>query len=208
MIRPSRREVLLAMFPLAVAARSVAQHAQAGRSSEAIRRIEEFERRANTSNPPETILDAIGVKRGMVVGEVGARHGRIAIPMARRVGPGGRVYANDIDTEALDVLRERAVAERLANIQTVVGTVDDPLFPQGALDMAVMVWTYHELSQPAALLKKLAPSLKPGGRIALVEPRVVTRAGVEADAGPAGLDLIEVNETLIAKDNIYILRKR
>jgi SAM-dependent methyltransferase len=208
MYRPSRREVLLALGSLAVAARSFAQHTEAGNSSESLRRIEAFEKRANVSNPPEKIFDAIGVRPGMVVAEVGARHGRIAIPLARRVGPNGRVYANDIDREALDVLRERAAGERLTNIETVVGRVDDPLLPKGALDMAVMVWTYHEVARPAALLKSLAPAVKPGGRVALVEPRIVTRAGVEADAAPAGLELIEVNETLIEKDNIYILRKR
>lgn len=182
-------------------------HASA-EASQALRDVEAFERLANESNPPETILDLVHVRPGMVVGEVGARHGRIAIPLARRVGPSGKVYANDIDAPALSLLRARAAHEELANLETVVGKVDDPLFPQGALDMVLFVWTYHEVSQPAALLKGVAATLKPGGTVALVEPRVVTRSGLEADAGPAGLQLIEVNETALSRNNVYILRKR
>jgi precorrin-6B methylase 2 len=62
-------------------------------------------------------MDLVGVDVGMVVGEIGARHGRIAIPVARRVGPGGRVYANDIDAAALALLRERCAAEEITNLE-------------------------------------------------------------------------------------------
>jgi ubiquinone/menaquinone biosynthesis C-methylase UbiE len=179
-----------------------------GSAPDSLRQIEEFERRANVSNPPATILDAIHVAAGMVVGEVGARHGRIAIPLARRVGPGGKVYANDIDRSALALLRERCAREQIANVETVVGKVDDPLFPKGALDMALMVWTYHEVSAPAALLKNLAPALKPGGTVALVEPSTVTRSKVEADAEGAGLTLVKVIADVIPRDNVFILRKK
>jgi SAM-dependent methyltransferase len=206
-----RRLILLAVVLLAAAGVAMAQqlsHAPASAPAQSVREVEEFEARANASNPPDTILEAIRVRPGMVVGEVGARHGRITIPLARRVGPGGKVYANDIDGPALAFLRDRAVREKLANIETIVGKVDDPLFPPATLDLAVMVLTYHELTQPAALLKNLASALKPGATLALVEPRVVTRAGVDAAAGPAGLELIEVNETLTARDTLYILRKR
>lgn len=200
--------ILLALVPLAAAAVVVAQGNRECIAQESIPEVEAFEQRANASNPPGKILDAIGVKPGMVVGEVGARHGRIALPLARRVGPGGRVYANDIDAKALALLRARAEKEHLANLDTIVGRVDDPLFPKGSLDLAVMVWTYHELSQPAALLKNLAAALKPGARVALVEPRVVTRASVEADAGPAGLELIDVLGGVVARDDVFILRKK
>jgi ubiquinone/menaquinone biosynthesis C-methylase UbiE len=183
-----------------------------GRSAPAdqqtLRQVEEFEKRANATNSPERIMDLVGVEAGMVVGEVGARHGRIAIPVARRVGPGGRVYANDIDGAALALLRERCVAEKITNLETVAGKVDDPMFPEGALDMALMVWTYHEVSQSAALLRNLAPALKAGGTLALVEPLTVTRAQVEADAEPAGLTLVKVIPDVIPRDNVFILRKK
>ena len=180
----------------------------AHRDQQTLRQVEEFEKRANATNSPEQIMDLVGVEAGMVVGEIGARHGRIAIPVARRVGPGGRVYANDIDAAALGLLRERCDAAKITNLETVVGKVDDPLFPKGALDMALIVWTYHEVSQPAALLKNLAPALKPGGTVALVEPLTVTRAKVEADAEPAGLTLVKVIGDVIPRDNVFILRKK
>lgn len=71
-----------------------------------------------------------------------------------------------------------------------------------------MVRAYHEVSQPAALLKNLAPALKPGATVALVEPLMVTRAKVEADAEPAGLTLVEVIADAIPRDNVFILRTK
>jgi len=200
-----RRALLSVLFVTGTVA---VQGGSAPADQQTLRQVEEFEKRANATNSPERIMDLVGVKAGMVVGEIGARHGRIAIPVARRVGPGGRVYANDIDAAALALLRERCAAEEITNLETVVGKVDDPLFPKGALDMALMVWTYHEVSQPAALLKHLAPALKPGATVALVEPLMVTRAKVEADAEPAGLTLVKVIADVIPRDNVFILRKK
>lgn len=180
--------------------------AVAGQQS--LRQVEEFEKRANATNSPERILDLVGVEAGMVVAEVGARHGRIAIPMARRVGPRGRVYANDIDADALALLRERCAAEKVSNLETILGKVDDPLLPKATLDLVLMVWTYHEVSQPAALLENLVRAVKPGGTVALVEPFVVTRAKVEADARHAGLTLVKVIADEIPRDNVFILRKK
>lgn len=194
--------------PRAETITSTVQGGSAHRDQEALRQVEEFEKRANATNSPEKIMDLVGVEVGMVVGEIGARHGRIAIPVARRVGSGGRVYANDIDAVALALLRERCDAAKITNIETVVGKVDDPLFPKAALDLALMVWTYHEVSDPAALLKNLAPALKPGGTVALVEPLTVTRSKVEADAEPAGLTLVKVIADVIPRDNVFILRKK
>ncbi len=204
----SPRPVVLVPAALALATAVFAQSGGPTVTPQLLRQVEEFEARANVSNSPDTIMDAVGVKPGMVVGEIGARHGRIAIPLARRVGASGRVYANDIDGDALAVLRARCASAKITNIETVLGKVDDPLFPPASLDMALMVWTYHEVSQPAALLRNLARALKPGATVALVEPYIVTRQAVEANAGPAGLELVNVIETLIARDNVYILRKK
>ncbi len=204
----SPRLVILAVTQLAIAGIALGQSSGPIITPQVIRQVEEFEARANASNPPDTIMDAVGVKPGMVVGEIGARHGRIAIPLARRVGPSGRVYANDIDGEALAVLRARCASGKITNLETILGKVDDPLFPPASLDMALMVWTYHEVAQPAALLRNLTPALKPAATVALVEPRIVTREGVASAAGPAGLELVKVIETLIERDNIYILRKK
>ncbi len=199
---------LIVVFPLAFASPALPQGHGAANLPQSIRQIEEFEARANLTNPPEKILDLVGVRAGMVVGEIGARHGRIAIPLARRVGAAGKVYANDIDQAALGVLRERCAIAGITNLETIAGKVDDPLLPRASLDLALMVWTYHEVSQPGALLKSLAPSLKTGGRLALVEPVMVTREKVEADAAPAGLTIVSVLEGVIERDVVLILAKK
>jgi SAM-dependent methyltransferase len=80
-------------------------------------------------------MDSIGVRQGMRVGEAGAGQGYFTFPLARRVGSGGMVFSNDISGESLDVIRERAVREGLKNIRTVVGEVEDPLFPEKNLDL-------------------------------------------------------------------------
>jgi len=77
----------------------------------------------------EAAMDAIGLQPGMVVGEAGAGDGYFTLPMAKRVGKAGAVYANDISRRALSSLEARARDDGLANVRTVVGEVDDPLFP-------------------------------------------------------------------------------
>jgi len=82
--------------------------------------------------------------------------------MARRVGPTGLVFANDISTRALRSLEERATREGLANIRTVVGDVDDPLFPQRDLQLVVVVHAFHDFSHPVEWLVNLKGYLRPG----------------------------------------------
>jgi len=114
-------------------------------------------------------MDAAGVAPGMIVGEAGAGDGYFTLPMARRVGSAGAVYANDISRRALDSLEANAKRERLPNVHTVEGTVDDPLFPQPALDMAVMVYALHDFAHPAAFLNSLKRYLKPGGTVVILD---------------------------------------
>jgi SAM-dependent methyltransferase len=161
-------------------------------------------------------LDAMGVRPGMTIGEIGAGGGRVTFALARRVGEGGKVYANDIDPKPLAELR--AVSERKGtkNIETLVGKADDPMFPKGVLDLAIMAIVYHHLEQPVALLKNLALSLKPGATLVIVDPaydrtgdkdsdRPTTRERVESEAAQAGYELVAMDASL-PRDNIFILR--
>ena len=102
------------------------------------------------------------------------------------------------------------------NIETIVGRVDDPLFPKGALDLAIMAIVYHHLERPVALLKNLAPSLKPGATLVILDSaydrtgekdsdRPTTRERVETEAGEAGYELMAMDASL-PRDNIFILR--
>ena len=120
---------------------------------------------------PEAALDAIGIKPGMTVADVGAGSGYFTIRLAKRLGPAGTVYANDVQPEMLRMLKDRAAKAKLSNIRTVLGSESDPKLPRKSMDLILMVDVYHELSQPQFMLQKLAEALKPDGRLVLIEYR-------------------------------------
>jgi ubiquinone/menaquinone biosynthesis C-methylase UbiE len=174
------------------------------------------ERWTNERQPPDKVMDAIGLKPGMIVGEVGAGQGRYTVHLATRVGAAGRVYANDIDEADLAVLADRCRRDHLANVKTIVGRVDDPLFPQKSLDLAFMVLTYHHLAEPVALLKNLKSSLKPGATVVVIDPDPAKEPGrpaseytprdkIEREAAAAGFEIARI-ETFLSRDSIFILR--
>ncbi|MCJ7625105.1 MAG: class I SAM-dependent methyltransferase [Anaerolineaceae bacterium] len=165
--------------------------------------------------PPEKILDAIGVRPGMRVGEAGAGQGYFTFPLARRVGSEGIVFANDISTSSLDVIRDRAVREGLGNIKIVMGEVEDPLFPEKNLDMVVMVYVLHMLERPIPFLKNLHSYLKPGGLLVIIErnttverahsPSFMTNRQILETVGKTGYEL-DRTESFLPRDNIYIYK--
>ena len=115
------------------------------------------------------VLDIAGVKPGMTVGEVGAGNGYFTLKLARRIGPSGKVYANDIVENYLAETRVRAKQQGLSNIETVLGTETDPRLPVGTLDMVFMVRLLHDLVKPADVLEKIALSLKPGAKLIVID---------------------------------------
>jgi ubiquinone/menaquinone biosynthesis C-methylase UbiE len=120
---------------------------------------------------PELALDAIGIRSGMIVADIGAGTGYMSLRMAKRVGLSGKVYANDIQPEMLRRLRENADKAKLKNIETVLGTDIDPKLPTGQMDVVLLVDVYHEFSQPQKMLRKIRDTLKPTGRLVLLEYR-------------------------------------
>jgi len=180
--------------------------------------INQVEKNANALQPPEAVMDSAGIRAGLVIGEVGAGKGRYSVHLARRVGPTGRVYANDIDEASLAFLRERGRKQGFTNIETVLGTTDDPRFPKGQLDLVFMTWVYHHLERPVDLLRNLRPSLKPGGTVVIVDPDPIKNKGgrspenrspdqIRREAAEAGFEVVRV-ETFLKIDNLYILRLR
>ncbi len=109
---------------------------------------------------PEQALDAIGIAPGSFVADVGAGVGYFTEKLARRVGPNGKVYANDIQPEMLAQLRRNMAKLGIGQVQTVVGAEDDPHLPAGALDLVLLVDVYHEFSKPQAMLRHIRESLK------------------------------------------------
>ncbi len=177
---------------------------------------ERGERYTNERQPPDKIMAAIGIKAGMVIGEVGAGQGRFTVHLARKVGESGKIYANDIDESSLAHLKDRCKRIGLNNVDIIHGQVEDPLFPKDSLDMVFMILTYHHLAKPVALLKNIIPSLKPGATVVVVDPdpeKDKDRWGREStseekmrkEAGEAGFELVRI-ETFLERDNIFILR--
>jgi ubiquinone/menaquinone biosynthesis C-methylase UbiE len=107
----------------------------------------------------------------MVVADIGAGSGYYASRIAKRVGPTGRVYATDIQPGMIEILERRIKNEGLTNVTTVLGGMDDPRLPAGAIDLAIMVDVYHELQQPQVFLQRLKPAFKANGRLVLLEFR-------------------------------------
>jgi ubiquinone/menaquinone biosynthesis C-methylase UbiE len=125
----------------------------------------------NDEEQPDKALDAIGVRPGDVVADVGAGTGYYTVKLAGRVQPGGRVYATDIQPEMLEKLRARLAAEKVGGVEPVLAHADDPGLPAHALDLILLVDVYHELSQPQRTLQQLKTALKPTGRLVLLEFR-------------------------------------
>jgi len=117
------------------------------------------------------LIDALDIKPGMVVADIGAGSGVISVMMARRLLPAGKVLAVDIQQEMLDALVEKCRLLNVPNVEPVLGTNKSPGLDPASVDLAIMVDVYHEFDFPYEMLRELAASLKPGGRIAFVEYR-------------------------------------
>jgi cyclopropane fatty-acyl-phospholipid synthase-like methyltransferase len=120
---------------------------------------------------PSRAVDALDIRAGMTVADIGAGSGYYTVRMARKVGAEGKVFATDIQVGMLSLLQRRAKQENISNIQPVLSAADDPKLPPGVLDLALMVDVYHELGQPQAFMRRLRETLKPDGRLVLIEFR-------------------------------------
>lgn len=119
----------------------------------------------------QTLLAALKLEPSSTICDMGCGNGFYTLPLAKLVGENGRVIAVDIQREMLELLKDRATAERLNNIEPVLGTVIDPKLPPASIDLVLLVDVYHEFSHPEQMLAAIRRSLKPAGRIALVEFR-------------------------------------
>ena len=166
---------------------------------------------------PEKIMDALGIAEGSAVADLGAGGGWFTIRLARRVGPNGRVYAEDIQRQMIESIARRVSRENLRNVTTILGTASDPRLP-APVDAVLIVGVYNEMAEPVALLRNVAADLKPNGRIGIVDfkhdglgpgPALDERADparVIADAAAAGLRLIK-RETFLRYQYMLVFGK-
>ncbi len=115
--------------------------------------------------------EALALKPGMAVCDMGSGNGYHTLPMAKAVSPGGRVLAVDIQPEMLDMLKERAAAQQVTNVECIVGEAHDPHLPETSCDLILLVDVYHEFSHPEEMLTAMRRALKPDGQLVLVEFR-------------------------------------
>lgn len=167
---------------------------------------------------PDQVMDALAIAEASIVADIGAGSGWFTVRLARRVGPNGIVYAEDVQQEALTAITRRVTAEGLANVRTVLGQEGDPRLPPASLHAALIV-DASEIAERVSLLRHLAGSLRPQGRIGVVDfkldgygpgppteervsPEIVVR-----DAAQAGLKLLS-EETFLEFQYFLIFARR
>ena len=162
------------------------------------------EARLNRLQPPEKVMDAIGIKPGMVVAEIGAGHGRYVVQLAVRVGEKGKVYAEDIDSNALKHLENRCKKWGLKNVDTILGEVNDPKLPDNTLDVIFVISAYHHFQDPIELMKKARSGLTTDGVLAIGEwTRATSPEQVESQMNEAGYELVRT-ERFLESNGLYI----
>jgi SAM-dependent methyltransferase len=118
---------------------------------------------------PEQILDALSLRPGQTICDIGAGPGYFTLRAARRVGESGHVFAVDVDARILDALRERIDRAKLDNVTPVLGLGGDPLLPPSACDLILLIDVYHHFPDRPAYLRRLVRALRAGGRLAAVD---------------------------------------
>ncbi len=167
---------------------------------------------------PDLLLTALNLHSGDVVADIGAGTGYLSWRMAEIVGNRGRVYANDIQPEMLDLLRTNLAQHHATNFQTVLGTITNAGLPASSIDLAIMVDVYHEFDHPREMMESIVAALKPGGRVVWVEYRAedpdvqikkvhkMSEAQVRKEAALLPLEWVQTIETL-PQQHIIIFKK-
>jgi SAM-dependent methyltransferase len=121
---------------------------------------------------PTKLLEALKVQPGDVVADVGAGSGYLSFRLAEVVGGKGKVLAEDIQPEMLDLIRKRMKDKKVTNVEPILGTITDPKLPTAGVDLILMVDVYHEFDHPLEMTDAMVKALKPGGRLVFVEYRL------------------------------------
>lgn len=178
----------------------------------------EWEEGFETFQPSSKVMDLIGIKKNMYVGEIGGGNGRFAVKVAKRVGDSGKVYANDIDLKAVRFMRQRIERDNIKNMQVILSRPTNPYFPRNKLDLVYVINTYNYFTDPVRLLANTVYSLKTDGRLAIVaydpeklkkkKSRGTPREVILNQVKEAGYMLISMDTTSLVYDNVYLFRKK
>jgi ubiquinone/menaquinone biosynthesis C-methylase UbiE len=168
-----------------------------------LQRLRTVEAERDQWQRPADIIRALNLKAGNVVVDFGAGAGYFALKLSDVVGSSGQVLAVDLRQLSLLFLRVRAVLQGKHNLQAIVGSVDDPHLPAGAADAVLIANTYHELTAPEKILAHLARTLRPGGRLVIVDrmgssgEHQAFPSTVETEIRKAGFSIVSRNDEFI-----------
>lgn len=165
------------------------------------------------------MIKNLGLKPGMTVADIGAGSGTISFPMAKIVGPKGKVLAIEIQQEMLDIIASKARKAKVTNVIGVLGTIKDPKIAPSSADLMLLVDVYHEFDHPYEMVANMVKGLKRGGKLVLVEYRgedenvpikelhKMTEAQVKKEMSPFPLKFVE-NKTMLPWQHLLIFEKR
>lgn len=159
----------------------------------------------------ERVMDLLGISAGKSVADIGAGSGWFTVRAARRVGPAGMVYAEDISPPAIEFMNQRMVKEKLINVKTVLGTPDDTKLPAASTDAVLMLKVYHEIAHPVPVMKQLRAALRPGARVGIIDrngsgsDHGLNYDVVEKEMGEAGYKLVTKYDFTKADGQDYFL---
>lgn len=168
--------------------------------------LERTERK--TEERPDLLLNALSIKPGLTIADIGAGSGYYTRQLAARTGASGKVFAVEIQHEMLDILKKQNQALGIKNIVPVLATEQHVQLPEGSVDLALLVDVYHELQFPVEAMSSLVRAIKPGGQIVLVEFRAedpnvpilplhkMTEAQIKKEAALLGLRWVRTISTL------------
>ena len=174
--------------------------------------------RESEDNPAKAI-QALQIKPGMTVCDLGAGSGYYTVRMSRLVGPTGKVYAVDIQPRMLELLDRRLKSAGINNVVPVLSTEDDPKLPPKSQDLILLVDVYHEFARPQVMLRRLREALKDDGRLVLLEFRKedtsvpirlehkMSIAEVKMELEPEGFRVDKVLD-LLPWQHIFICKKK
>jgi ubiquinone/menaquinone biosynthesis C-methylase UbiE len=174
----------------------------------------------------ERLISVLGVSTGSVVGEIGAGDGTLTVAMAKAVGPTGRVYSNEINQKQLPVIRDAARKAAVENVAVVEGLTAATNLPDACCDAVFMRFVYHHFKDPAAMNASLMATLKPGGRLAVMDfgpppggehvppadrgndgSHGVTAEAVERELKAAGFEILSSEQTGKPRAVLVVARK-
>lgn len=165
----------------------------------------------------DLLIKALELQPGEVVADVGAGSGYFTFRMGKLV-PRGKVLAVDIQPEMLALIEKKKKEEKVANVETVLGSETDPNLPTGAVDVVLMVDAYHEFAYPREMMEAVVRALRPGGRLVLVEYRAedptvpirplhkMTQEQVKKEMAATGLRFRQ-NKDLLPQQHLLVFEK-